>query len=113
MKIEEYSFGRITINGRTYTHDVIIYPDRVDDSWRRKQGHRLDIDDVSDLLQAGPDLLIIGTGYNGVMAVPQETLAALSRRGLQVRVESTPRAVRLFNDAPKDKTVIAALHLTC
>ena len=31
--IESYKFGEIVIDGTTYTSDVIIYPDNVDDKW--------------------------------------------------------------------------------
>jgi len=33
MHISDYRFGRIVIDGKTYTSDVIVYPDRVDPSW--------------------------------------------------------------------------------
>ena len=29
MNIEDYRFGRIVVNGRAYTSDVIVFPDRV------------------------------------------------------------------------------------
>ena len=45
MKIDSYSFGRIVINGKTYTSDVIIFPDKVDASWWRKEGHLLQLAD--------------------------------------------------------------------
>ncbi len=53
MKIEHYSFGTITIDGKSYTSDVIIYPERVDSSWWRKQGHSLHIVDLKDVIPAG------------------------------------------------------------
>ena len=37
MKIEAFTFGSITIEGKTYTGDVIVYPDRVDESWPREE----------------------------------------------------------------------------
>ncbi|MDI6800818.1 MAG: MTH938/NDUFAF3 family protein [Thermodesulfovibrionales bacterium] len=73
MKIDHYSFGRITIENKTYTSDVIIYRDRVDPSWWRKEGHYLHVEDLSDVINAKPDVLVIGTGYSGVMVVPKET----------------------------------------
>jgi hypothetical protein len=75
MKIDSYSFGRIVIEGQAYTSDVVIYRDRVDASWWRKEGHRLHADDIAEALNAHPDVLIIGTGYEGVMAVPKEVMA--------------------------------------
>jgi hypothetical protein len=32
-KIESYHFGEIVIDGRRYSSDVIIYPDRVEGQW--------------------------------------------------------------------------------
>ncbi|MEW6214996.1 MAG: MTH938/NDUFAF3 family protein [Nitrospirota bacterium] len=113
MKIEHYSFGKITIDGKTYTSDVIIYPGRVDSSWWRKEGHSLHIVDLTDIINAKPEILIIGTGYSGVMVVPRETLIYLESKGIEVHVERTGKAVELFNKLQKDKVVIAALHLTC
>lgn len=37
MNIAAYRFGRIEIDGRTYTSDVIITPERVVDSCNRLQ----------------------------------------------------------------------------
>ncbi|MEW6067568.1 MAG: MTH938/NDUFAF3 family protein [Nitrospirota bacterium] len=113
MKVEQYSFGRITIDGKTYISDVIIYPERVDSSWWRKEGHRLQVIDLTDVIKAKPEVLIIGTGYSGAMAVPKETISHLESKGIEVRIERTGTAVELFNKLQKNKKVIAALHLTC
>ena len=113
MKVEHYSFGNITIDGQTYTSDVIIYPERVDSSWWRKQGHNLQIEDLAGVITAEPGVVIIGTGYFGLMKVPKETVSHLEAKGIMVYVERTGKAVELFNELQKNKTVIAALHLTC
>ncbi len=113
MKIDSYSFGRIVINGKTYTSDVIIYPNRVDAAWRRKEGHLFQLADVAEALQAKPDVLVIGTGYSGVMRVPRETVDRIAGQGVEVKVERTAKAVEVYNDLEGAKTVIAALHLTC
>jgi hypothetical protein len=113
MKIEHYSFGKITIDGQAYSSDLIIYPNRVDASWWRKQGHNLQPEDLKDILNANPDVLIIGTGAFGVMKVPKETTAYLESKGIKVHAMRTGKAVDLFNELQKDATVLAALHLTC
>jgi hypothetical protein len=113
VKIDSYSFGRIVIDGKTYTSDVIIYPGRVDASWRRKEGHLLLPGDVAEALRAKPDVLVIGTGYSGVMRVPRETVERIASRGIEVKVERTAKAVAAYNDLEGAKTVIAALHITC
>ncbi|HKZ57015.1 MAG TPA: MTH938/NDUFAF3 family protein, partial [Thermodesulfovibrionales bacterium] len=113
MKIEHYSFGTITIDGKSYTSDVIIYPERVDSSWWRKQGHSLHIVDLKDVILAGPEILIVGTGHSGAMVVPEETLSYLKSKGIDVHIARTDKAVELFNKFQKNKKTIAALHLTC
>ncbi len=111
--VEHYTFGKIKIDGKTYTSDVIIYTERVDASWWRKEGHNLQIEDLTGVVRAGLAVLIIGTGSFGVMKVPKETVSHLEAEGIMVYVERTGKAVELFNELQKNKTVIAALHLTC
>ena len=113
MKIDSYSFGKIVINGKNYTSDVIIYPGRVDASWWRQEGHLLQLADLAEALQAKPDVLVIGTGHDGVMRVPREIIERITAQGIEVKVERTSKAVKVYNDLQGTKTVIAALHLTC
>ncbi len=113
MHIDDYSFGKIIIGGKTYTSDVIVYPDKVDASWWRKEGHYLEKGDLGDIVKAGPDIVIIGTGNWGVMKVPEETLDFLESKGIKAYTERTARAVELFNSQPEGKKVIGAFHLTC
>lgn len=112
-EITNYSFGRIEIDGKVYTSDVIIYPDRVNPSWWRKEGHLLQPVDLDEVVAAKPSVLIIGTGASGVMEVPPETVRFLETRGISVRVGRTAEAVKLYNTTPKGRPVVAALHLTC
>jgi hypothetical protein len=113
MKIDHYSFGKITIDGTTYTSDVIIFPEKVKASWWRKEGHTLNIADLTDVVNAKPDILVVGTGSSGLMTVPQDTMSHLESKGIKVYVERTAKATDLFNGLQKDKKVIAAFHLTC
>ena len=114
MKIDSYSFGQIRIDGKAYSSDVIIYADRVDATWWRKEGHRLQPEDLVAVLKARPDVLVVGTGFFGVMSVPEYTVEQIRAAGVDVRVEKTGKAVDLFNKlAVGDSRVVAALHLTC
>ena len=114
MRISEYEFGRIAIADKTYTSDVIVAPEQVIDTWRRKQGHNLQIDDLGDIVNAKPDMLIIGTGYYGRMQVPDETIQYLEELGIKVVQAKTSDAVTEFNQLQKEYArIVAALHLTC
>ncbi len=113
IMIDSYSFGRITVRGKTYTSDVIIYPDRVDDSWWRKEGHNLSPEDLEDILQFKPDVLVIGTGSYGVMRVPENLKKAIRDRSIKLFVDKTGNVVEIYNQLEKKEKVVAALHLTC
>jgi len=115
MRISLYDFGRIVVDGESHTRDVIIHPDWVEGSWWRKDGHRLEIEDLSAVWDEAPDVLIIGTGYHGNMVVSDATREHATARGIELLAARTPEAVELFNrlQANQDKRVLAALHLTC
>jgi hypothetical protein len=113
MKIESFKFGSITIEGKTYTNDVIVYPDRVDESWSREEEHRPQIREFADIVNAEPDILIIGTGYAGVLSIPDQIRNYLTSKGIEVRVDKTKQAIALFNALQSTEKVIAALHITC
>ncbi len=113
MKIESFSFGKITIGGRAYTNDVIVYPDHVHENWVREEEHRPQISEFADIINTEPDILIIGTGYAGVLSVPDQIRNFLTSKGIEVRVEKTTKAVELFNSLRETEKVVAALHITC
>jgi hypothetical protein len=112
--INTYSFGRIDIDGRTYTADVIILPGQVQADWWREQGHVLKPADLPAVLEAKPQVLVIGQGAYGRMQVPAATLAWLQEAGIEVVCEETPQAVEAYNERCKgSRKIAAAMHLTC
>jgi hypothetical protein len=114
VRISACEFGRIAIADKTYTSDVIVAPEQVIDSWWRKEGHNLQIEDLDDIVNAKPDMLIIGTGYSGRMHVPDETKRYLEERGIKVLQAKTRDAVTAFNQLHTEHArIVAALHLTC
>ncbi|GAH23507.1 unnamed protein product, partial [marine sediment metagenome] len=72
MIINSYSFGSITIDGKNYRSDVIIFPDKINSRWWRKSGHLLSDEDIGEILKYKPEMLIIGTGASGLMMVDQK-----------------------------------------
>lgn len=113
MAIESYTFGRIVIKGQAYTSDLIIYPARVDARWWRKEGHRLQPVDLEEVMKEKPEILVVGTGYSGLMKVPPETSDYLRSQGIEVIAERTQEAWQTYNRLSQNRRVVAALHLTC
>ena len=112
MRIEAYTFGSITIDGKTYTSDLKIIGNRIVPNWWRKEGHRLNLEDITDIIEAKPDVLVIGTGYSGLMVVPEKLKATLRTMGIDVIVQPTSEAYKTFNQLEGRNASFAA-HLTC
>lgn len=113
QRIDHYSFGNISVGGKTYTSDLIILPDAIIHPWRRQEGHFLHIDDLKDVIGLSNEVLIIGTGVYGRMHVPDETIRNLNKLGIQINISITPGAVHMFNSISKYKKTTACLHLSC
>lgn len=111
--INSYQFGVIIVNGRRYTSDVIIYPDRVDDNWWRREGHSLSPQDLKEVVREKPEIVVIGSGNSGLMKVPPSTRRWIEGKEIRLKVESTQTACQIYNQLQKTHKVVAALHLTC
>ncbi|MCX5800898.1 MAG: Mth938-like domain-containing protein [Candidatus Eisenbacteria bacterium] len=111
--IDSYEFGEIIVDGKSYVSDVIIYPDRIDDKWWRKDGHKLSIEDVKDIMNAKPEMLIVGTGYSGFLEITSRTKRFLETNGVELLAANTKKACQKYNEISKTKRVVAAFHLTC
>lgn len=111
--IDSYDFGRIVIDGKPYDSDVIIHGDGRISSWWRKEGHKLQESDIKEIIEEMPQILIVGTGYSGVMKVPQGTKAFIESKGIKLLVERTEDACTAYNKLKGSENVVAALHLTC
>jgi hypothetical protein len=111
-RIDHYQFGRIVIDGRQETRDLIILPDRVVRNWWRQDGHALVVDDLGEVLDELPTHLVVGTGAAGRMRLDPDTIHRLQDRGVTVEALPTSQAVRRFAELDPANTA-AALHLTC
>jgi hypothetical protein len=115
MMIEHYATGSyMRVDGKDYHKDLKIIGGQVIGNWWRKQGHRLHVEDVTDILSAKPELLVIGTGYAGNMRIPESVRFEIENRNISIIAEETARAVAIFNRlASEGKDVAGAFHLTC
>lgn len=111
--IDSYQFGIIVVSGKQYTSDVIIFPDRVKDSWWRKTGHQLCLDDIAEVLTENPEVLVVGTGASGLMKVLPEVRQVVDAQGIELIAEATDKACHTYNQLCRSQRVVAALHLTC
>jgi hypothetical protein len=116
MRFARFRFGSLEIDGVTYTHDVVIDHGRIrtrhkgpSKSLRARYGHTP--------LTAAEDIpwschrLIVGSGVDGALPVSREVASEAERRGVELVVLPTARAIEeLGADDPETNAI---LHLTC
>jgi len=118
MEIESTSFGAITIDGKTYEHDVVV---RLSGEVvkRKKQlskkyygtSHMLSKDEAKFVFEKGCKQLIVGSGQFGNVQLSPEADAYFAKKGCEVLLRPTPEAIRLFNRSKGKK--IGLFHVTC
>ncbi len=111
--IDSYKFGKIVVDGKEFTSDLIIFPDKIQENWFRKKGHKLFPDDLKDVVEYNPELLIVGKGAFGVMKIPDETKNFLKSKNIEWISFKTKKACEKYNELSKEKDVVFAMHLTC
>lgn len=114
--IDSYDFGVIVVRGKRYKSDVIVFPEKVVDGWWRKEGHRIYVEDLKEIFShlPLPEVLLVGTGYYGLVKVTPEVEKALETHGIKLIIQPTGEAYKTFNELLKaGKRVAGAFHLTC
>lgn len=110
--IDSYKFGSITIDGKNYRHDVIVYKDKVEEWWR-EFGHNVSEKDL-EKIPKGIDIFVMGDGFSSRCAFPENTKKFLENKGIEVIVQKTGEAYKTYNKLVKEgKNVAAGFHLTC
>lgn len=116
VRIENFSFGSIQIDGRTYAHDVVI--DRGQIRERRKGASKRHRESYGHTpLSAEEKIpwrcrrLVIGTGASGALPVMDSVQAEARRRDVELVIVPTKRAIDLLATDAKDTNAI--LHVTC
>jgi hypothetical protein len=113
VKIQDYSFGRIVVDGKEYRHDLLLLPEGEIEQWWRKEGHLLQWEDLAEVVEAKPEILVIGQGYAGAMQLNPGLAERLAEEGIEALPCFTTQACEDFNRLSQEKRTAAALHLTC
>ncbi|MGQ9538940.1 MAG: Mth938-like domain-containing protein [Candidatus Bathycorpusculaceae bacterium] len=114
--IDSYDFGVMVVNGKRYTSDLIVFPEKVVSGWWRKEGHKLYVEDLKEVFSHAPlpEVLVVGTGYSGLVKVLPEVEKALKEHGIELVVQPTVKAYKTFNEFLRaGRLVVGAFHLTC
>jgi len=108
--IDEFRFGYFIVDGKEYDSDIRIIDNMVE-IWH---DHGLSWDDVLPATKSNPKTIIIGTGSSGVVQVSGDIKEKLKQLNIELIVDKTQEACRIFNDLrEKGEKVNAVLHSTC
>lgn len=111
--IENYCFGSFMIDGREYNYDIKIKGEEII-PWKCIKHHTVTLEDINELLEPKPEILVIGTGDSGLVHVEDEMLKLAESEGIKVIVKPTGEACEEYNKfLGENKKVCAILHNTC
>ena len=118
-KIDKVSWGKITVDGRGY-HQVLIIGDEVlerkSDKLHHLFGttHQIADWEKNKLISRHPEIVLIGSGWSGLVKIEQEFEDKLKKEGVELRTVLTPRIVKEYNRlVGEGKRVNALVHTTC
>jgi hypothetical protein len=117
-RIEKFKFGSITIDGKTYTSDVIIRPDGEVKKRKKKlskdvygTSHTISLEEAKHVFKKSAKTLIIGGGQFGRVKLSAEATDYLAKKGCEVTLLPTPKAIQAWNETEYE--TIGLFHITC
>jgi hypothetical protein len=114
MKIDRCSFGSLVINGKTYRDDLIILPDgKILKPWWRKRGHQVNMEDLQELIDSSPEIIVVGTGVSGRVVPAKNIEADLAKLSIKFIALPNEKAINVFNQLAAEKRTGGGFHLTC
>ena len=117
-RIDRTQFGSVTIDGKVFTHDVLIrLGGRVEKRKKKLSkavygtSHTISLAEARHVYQQGATRLLIGAAQYGTVVLSQEAAAYFKGNCCQVQLLPTPAVIPVWNQA--EGAVIAILHVTC
>ena len=117
-EIQKTSFGSITIDGETVSHDVII---RLNGKVKKRKkklskamygsSHTVSVEEAEYLYDKGAERIIIGSGQYGILKLSDKAEDFFNIKKCSVVLQPTPKAVKTWNSAHDN--VIGLFHITC
>ena len=110
----EFSFGRLVVDGQICNNDIKIVNGKLVPDWWRKSGHKVEIEDVQDIIDSDSAILVIGKGQPGFMRVTESLREHLGKNDIKLIVEQTSDAIQTFSRLMQQgKQVSGGFHVGC
>ena len=96
ITVRQVEPGQLRIGNDLVRTNVLLTADREIRKWAIENIEQLSESDLDAILEAAPEMIVVGTGWRSVF--PQRELVfALARRGIGFETMDTPAACRTFN----------------
>jgi len=117
-KINKTNFGSITIEGKTFDHDVIIRLNGDVKKRKRKlskavhgTSHIVSLDEAKYVYEKGAERIIIGSGQSGLLKLSNEASEFFRKRKCMIDKLPTSKAIQSWNEA--EESMVGLFHVTC
>ncbi|NLF07834.1 MAG: ROK family protein [Pirellulaceae bacterium] len=117
-RIENIVFGEIKIGRKTFDRDVCILADgkvkkRKKNLAKKTAGsaHVIGPKELESICRRGPEVLFIGSGMSGKLALSDDARQYLEQRAIKCEIHPTPKAAEEYNSSKRRKA--ALMHVTC
>ena len=117
-KIKGSGFGWIEVEETRYEHDIVIQLGGTVRKRKKKlskaiygTSHTVSQAEAEDVYEDGAEILVVGTGAYGRVALSDEAQTFFDAHGVIVEAYPTPKAAKHWNDL-KAKA-IGLFHITC
>ncbi len=116
-RIESVSWGHLQVEGLGAGKDFLLYPgggrpwDWNESGTRHDPG--IQPGAAAELLERGCEVVVLSRGMASRLQTAPETLRLLEERGVEVHVEETSAAVKLYNRLAETRAVGGIFHSTC
>jgi hypothetical protein len=122
--IEHFSWGKFIISGTEHGKtewgkagkgkDIRLIGTKVS-KWKEREGHKLDTNMITGVFGLNIEVLIIGTGVEGMIDCPKNVRNYITDNGIKkLIIEETPEACEIYNRIYHEgKNVALLAHGTC
>ncbi|MGB6340639.1 MAG: MTH938/NDUFAF3 family protein [Candidatus Aminicenantaceae bacterium] len=117
MKIEDYAFGSIKIDGEVFHNDLWI----IDGSIKKRDksiakskfgtSHRISRKELKRVMTSTTRRIIIGSGNSGLVSLTNNAQKYLEEQGIEVEMYKTGELIQ--KNIEIRKTDAGIIHLTC
>ena len=109
--IRSYDDTSISINSQTYNKSLVVSGDSLIEGWNIKQVNELNPENLSQLLELQPEVILIGTGTNIEFPHPA-TYSRIINQGIGIEFMDSRAACRTYNILiSENRKVVAGIIL--